>query len=249
MSLNRLSVELIPRNSVSIKRDDKLTHALFPIADTINIPDLTRFSLRSWQAAQEITYAQHVIPHIRAIDIAPHKPLPCSGTSIKEVLIIHGDPPSDLSQQTYPNSSESIIRRYRKELPNIKIYAAFDPYRRALWEEMEAVKRKKDAGASGFFTQPFFDFHLFEFCYELLREEEIFWGISPVIGERSKCYWETTNHVIFPRTFETTLDANIYFAQQLLKRLAAEGDNAYLMPVKVKLEDYLSPLMETLQHT
>ncbi|GAA07102.1 5,10-methylenetetrahydrofolate reductase [Acetobacter tropicalis NBRC 101654] len=248
MSLSRLSVELIPRSTEALLDDVASVKALFPAADTLNVPDLMRFPLRSWDAAALIRpHFARVVPHIRAIDIAPDAPLPgADQPGLEEVLVVHGDPPADLSHRTYPNSTESIIRRYKKEAPHLRIYAAFDPYRRAPWQELEDVARKKEAGAEGFFTQPVFDLKLFDLCREWLRDETVFWGLSPVIGPRSRSYWETTNHVVFPKDFEPTLEANIQFAQTVLRHLSQEKGRAYLMPLRVKLDQYLPPLLEAL---
>lgn len=249
MTLSRLSVELIPRSEEALAQDTDLVKALFPAADTLNIPDLMRFPLRSWDAAA-LTMPQFgpVIPHVRAIDIAPGAPLPGSTMpGLKELLVVHGDPPADLAHQTYPNTTESIIRRYRREAPHLRIYAAFDPYRRAPWQELEDIARKKDAGAEGFFTQPVFDLKLFDLCRDWLRDELVFWGLSPVIGPRSRSYWETTNHVVFPKDFEPSLEANIRFAQAVLSQLAQEKGCAYLMPLRVRLDQYLPPLMGVLK--
>ncbi len=62
---------------------------------------------------------------------------------------------------------------------------------------MEGVPRKWDAGADGFFTQPLFELGLLDRCAELLHGEDVFWGIAPVIGARSRLYWERTNKVSF----------------------------------------------------
>ncbi len=246
MSLSRLSVELIPRSAEALAADVATVKATFPAADTLNIPDLMRFPLRSWDAAALVRpQFGNVIPHIRAIDIAPDAPLPgADQPGLEEILVVHGDPPADLSHRTYPNSTESIIRRYRREAPHLKIYAAFDPYRRAPWKELEDVARKKEAGAIGFFTQPVFDLKLFELCREWMQGECVFWGLSPVIGPKSRSYWETTNHIVFPRDFSPTLEANIQFAQTVLKELAQEKGKAYLMPVRIKLEQYLPALLD-----
>ncbi len=246
MSLSRLSVELIPRSAEALAADVATVKATFPAADTLNIPDLMRFPLRSWDAAALVRpQFGNVIPHIRAIDIAPDAPLPgADQPGLEEILVVHGDPPADLSHRTYPNSTESIIRRYRREAPHLKVYAAFDPYRRAPWKELEDVARKKEAGAIGFFTQPVFDLKLFDLCREWMQGECVFWGLSPVIGPKSRSYWETTNHIVFPRDFSPTLDANIQFAQTVLKELAQEKGKAYLMPVRIKLEQYLPALLD-----
>lgn len=71
------SVELIPRDPETLLRDAQEVSAVFPDAQMINIPDLLRFPLRSWEAAALIRPVfPRVVPHIRAIDIAPDAPLP-----------------------------------------------------------------------------------------------------------------------------------------------------------------------------
>lgn len=248
--MTRISVELIPRDRNHIISDMKQVKECFPIADSINIPDLMRFSLRSWNAFQiTSSYYTRSIPHIRAIDINPDLPLPGHDiNNLQEILVIQGDPPSDFNKHTYPNSTESILRRYRRELPNLKLYAAFDPYRRSPKEELEHVLSKKEAGASGFFTQPIFDEKMLELCMDWLHNKTVFWGLSPVIGPKSKSYWEITNKVIFPHNFETSLQANIDFAKKALQMIKKTNQNAYLMPLRVKLTTYLSPLQEIFQN-
>jgi len=247
--MSRIAVELVPRDRDTIISEARNVREFFPVADSINIPDLMRLELRSWDAAQALSQSglySDVIPHIRAIDIAPEGPLPGSDVAgLKEILVVQGDLPADLSRHSYPNSTESIIRRYKREMPHLKVYAAFDPYRRAPYAEREAVLRKVDSGADGFFTQPLFDLRMLGVCMEWLHQFNVFWGFSPVIGPKSRSYWETTNKVLFPHDFEPTLEANIDFARAAMKLVRQEGGNVYLMPLRVKLERYLPPLLDT----
>ena len=68
---------------------------LFPNVDTINIPDLTRFSTRSWEGCAFAPAPLRAIPHVRAIDLNPREPLPMTGAflahGIQEVLVVTGD--------------------------------------------------------------------------------------------------------------------------------------------------------------
>ena len=90
MSLNRLCVELIPRSAESLEQDVKTVKTVFPAADTLNVPDLMRFPLRSWDAAAQLRPVfPRVIPHIRAIDIAPHAPLPGAEQDGLEEILEH----------------------------------------------------------------------------------------------------------------------------------------------------------------
>jgi len=246
--MGRISVELIPRDLPALLADVAAVQACFGVADTINIPDLLRMDLRSWDAVRAVAAAdpsRAAIPHVRAIDIAPGAPLPgADDPALREILVVRGDPPADLRHTTFPNSAETIIARYRREAPHLTVYAAFDPYRRAPYEELEAVRRKIDAGAAGFFTQPVFDVRMLDLCMEWLHGQSVFWGLSPVIGPKSRSYWETTNHVVFPQDFTPTLDANIAFARHAMRQVAQAGGHVYLMPLRVKLAAYLAPLLE-----
>ena len=246
--MSRVAIELIPRDADCLNDDLATVKRIAPSVSTINLPDLLRLPLRSWQGA-DLARAQGyaAIPHIRAIDIDPDGPLPCAEQAgLQEVLVIAGDPPPDETHRTWPNSSASIIARYRREAPHLRIYAAFDPYRRAPWQELEDIQRKRDAGAAGFFTQPLFDMRMFDLCASWLENDDVFWGLSPVIGPKARAYWERVNHVVFPSEFEPALEANIAFARTILTAIRARGESAYLMPLRVPLEAYLAPLADLL---
>ncbi|MEE8657627.1 Methylenetetrahydrofolate reductase [Acetobacteraceae bacterium EV16G] len=244
--MTRISIELVPRDAASLRQDFDTARRTLPQAGLVNIPDLTRMKMRSWEAAQLLNEAGNVpvIPHIRAIDIAPNAPLPCVQQSgIDEILVVEGDPPADPSRPTYPHGSVDIIRRYQREAPHLKVYAAFDPYRRAPYQELEAVKRKIDAGAVGFFTQPLFDLPALELCARWLEGQTVFWGVSPVVSEKSRAYWENVNHVVFARDFDASLSANIAFAQKMLDFVIREKSNIYFMPLRIDLDAYLGALV------
>ncbi|GBR04987.1 methylenetetrahydrofolate reductase [Asaia siamensis] len=247
--MSRVAIELIPRDRQSLNADLALLRQIAPTVETINLPDLLRLPLRSWEgAALAQNHGYTAIPHIRAVDIAPDAPLPCAEQEgISEVLVIAGDPPPDATHQVWPNSSAQIIARYRREAPHLTVYAAFDPYRRAPWQELEDLKRKRDAGAAGFFTQPLFDQRMFELSASWLERDRVFWGLSPVIGPKSRAYWERVNHVVFPHDFDPSLEANIAFARSLLAEIRRRNENAYLMPLRVSLDSYLGPLSDLLK--
>ena len=161
----RISVELVPRSAAAVLRDANLIKAQFKQITMLNVPDLLHFSLRSWEAcAHTAPIFRCSIPHVRAIDISPYAPLPMAETllnaGLAEVLVVGGDPPRDVEHVSYPQSSVDVIRRFKRDLPNIKVYAAVDPYRQGFRAERDYISRKLDAGADGFFTQPFFDLRL-----------------------------------------------------------------------------------------
>ena len=242
----RVSVELVPRSEDALFDDVAVVQKVLPQVGLLNIPDLIRFDLRSDAAAAQVNRrsGMDVIPHIRAIDIAPGAPLPgADRPELKSVLVVAGDPlPAGSDRASYPNTSAEIIARYRKEAPHLDVYAVFDPYRRAPWLELEDIARKKDAGAYGFFTQPLFDLHMLQLSMDWLRDDTVFWGVSPVLGERSRRYWERVNHVVFPKDYDDTLEGNVHLARQMLTLVREKNDNAYLMPLKVDLASYLGGL-------
>ncbi|WP_437379775.1 methylenetetrahydrofolate reductase [Inquilinus limosus] len=222
--------------------------AAMPQANAFNIPDLMRFPLRSWDACA-ITSAiiPSSIPHIRAIDIPPGEELPVAEAiltaGLTEVLIIRGDLPRDMSRSVHPNTSVEVIRRFKRHYPSLRVYAAFDPYRHGLRQELTGVGRKVDAGADGFFTQPMFDLRLLEICAEMLRGHCVFWGIAPVLTERSRSFWERANNVVFPDGFAPSLEWNRAFAATAIESIRELGANVYFMPIKVNLTSYLEGLV------
>ncbi|MBC7766303.1 MAG: methylenetetrahydrofolate reductase, partial [Hyphomonadaceae bacterium] len=199
----KISVELVPRDAQSLEKEVHTVHQAFPKLDMINIPDLPRFSLRSWEGCSiSKKYYENNVPHLRAIDFDLNKPLPfeahLTAHGIDKVLILKGDAPQDLSKRVYPSNTLEMIKKIKRELPNVKVYAAIDQFRGSLRSEYDYIQQKKEAGADGFFTQPFFDIRLLAIYAEFLRDTEVFWGISPVTSEKAQSYWETKNHAVFP---------------------------------------------------
>ena len=98
----------------------------------------------------------------------------------------------------------------------MKVYAGIDQYRSGIRDELYRVERKAQAGAAGFFTQPFFDMRYLEMFADLLDGHEIYWGVSPVLSSRSRGYWERKDKAVFPKNFLPTMDWNIDFAKQVI---------------------------------
>jgi len=91
----RVSVELVPRSEDALFDDVAVVQKVLPQVGLLNIPDLIRFDLRSDDAAAQVNRrsGMDVIPHIRAIDIAPGAPLPgADRPELKSVLVVAGDP-------------------------------------------------------------------------------------------------------------------------------------------------------------
>ena len=246
--MTNISVELIPRDVDSLKADLELTKKIAPTVSIINIPDLLRFDLRSYEAAGiSKAYFKTVIPHIRAIDIDVSKPLPMKDIlrkyDIRQILVIEGDPPQDMKHTVYPTVTTDIIAKFKQEMPEVKIYAGIDPYRRSFRRELYSIKRKINAGASGFFTQPFFDLRLLEVFHDIMPETEIYWGISPVLSTNSQNYWELKNNVIFPKGFTPSLEWSIDFARKVIEYSQKTDTSLYFMPITANIEEYLKGVL------
>jgi methylenetetrahydrofolate reductase (NADPH) len=246
--LHKISIELVPRDAAALERELQQVREHFPTIDTINIPDLLKFPLRSWAACgQARKLFPHTIPHLRAIDFDLGKPFPLAETfaqqGIDSALVIAGDQPQDMSRRVFRTSSIELIRAIKAQVPDLKIYAGIDPYRSGIKDELDYVKRKLDAGAEGFFTQPFFDLRLMEIYRDLLSGLDVFWGVSPVMSVRSKDYWDNLNNAIFPPDFAPTLEWNRNFARQALEFTEKTGSNIYFMPIRVDLVSYLEGIL------
>ncbi len=240
----RISIELVPRAIDTLVAECCTIQHHLPSVTTINVPDVLRFDLRSWQGWQcAKQFYQQTNPHLRAIDIDLKRPLPMGqflvDNAIGEVLVVTGDAPADMSRKVYPTTSLDLIKKLKQELPHLRVYAALDPYRNGFRDELEYVQHKLDAGADGLFTQPFFDLRLMQLYGELVHGLDVFWGVTPVITERSRSYWETRNRAVFPAQFRATLEWNREFAQAALACARELGGSIYFMPIKVDIVQYL----------
>lgn len=250
--MTRVSVELVPRSAAALADELEALRAEVFCVDVINIPELLRYELHSWEAADIArNYYNAVMPHIRAIDIDLEKPLPMAqalrDNGVREVLVITGDPPQDMMRKIYPTVSTDVIRKFREEMPEIKVYAGLDQYRSSMREEAYNIRRKVQAGAAGFFTQPFYDLRYLEIYAEILEGKEVYWGVSPILSERSALYWQTKNNVILPRGFAPTMQWNVDFARKVVDFVQRSGTNLYFMPIRTNALEYLtSALRETL---
>ncbi len=243
--MKRISVELVPRDEEALRAELAAVGKYRSRIGVINVPDLLRLPLRSWEGA---AIAQEsfpsAMPHIRAMDIDLDAGLPMKAYlrahHIEEVLVIEGDPPQDMTREVYPTMSVDVIRKFRAEMPEVKVYAGVDQYRGSMAEELYRVRRKAQAGAAGFFTQPFFDLRYLALYADMLGGYEVYWGVSPVMSARSESYWERKNKVVFPHAFRPTLDWSIGFSREAMAFAETHGASVYLMPIKTNLEAYLS---------
>ncbi len=245
--MKRISVELVPRDEETFRAQlASLQQQIKPWGiDVLNIPDHPHYELRSWEAVPLANmYVPAVMPHIRAMDIDLEKPLPMAAAlreqKVHEVLVVEGDVPQDMSYKVYPTVTTDVIRKFREEMPEIRVYAGIDQYRGNMRQERYRIRRKLQAGAAGFFTQPFFDMRFLAMYADMMDGIEIFWGVSPIMSARSQSYWELKNNVVFPREFAPTLDWSIDFARRVLDFVGRTNDGLYLMPIKSNLMAYLS---------
>ena len=78
---------------------------------------------------------------------------------------------------------------------------------------------------------------------ELLEGKDVYWGVSPVLSDKSVNYWETKNNVVFTKNFEPTLEWNLGFAKEVLSFVKKTNSNIYFMPIRTKLADYLAGVL------
>lgn len=143
----------------------------------------------------------------------------------------------------YPTSSVQLIRAIKAALPHVTVYAALDPYRQSFVRERDYALEKLEAGASGLFTQPFFDLRLMHVYRELLPGVTLYWGVTTVTTARSLGYWQTRNRAIFPADFAPTLAWSRDFAARALEFARQTRSNLYFMPIKSRLEDFLGGVL------
>lgn len=241
-----ISIELVPRSYQHLEQECLGLQSAFPFLDTVNIPDLLRMPIHSWEACRySARYFQRTIPHLRASDFDLHCPekLQSAIDGFDEVLVISGDPPQGFSRQVYSTGCLEMIDHLKTRHPDKRVIAGIDPYRHSLQRELEYIQEKAAAGADAFFTQPFFSLPMLQSYQELLVDREIYWGVSPVIGAKSKNYWEHTNHAVFPPDFEFTLAGNQRFARSVLSHIREHGGHIYFMPIRIDTVTYLQGIL------
>ena len=269
-----VSLEAVPRSAAALTAL-AATAAGFSRITVINVPDLLRFPIRSWEAcgilsglvagspeagvqaagtgapAGNPAASFCFMPHLRAVDYDLTRPFPQAGffrrAGIRAALVVKGDAPTGQDaapdRPCYPTDTTAFIKKLKTELPDLEVYAAFDPYRTNIRYELDYVKAKEDAGAAGFMSQPFFDLRLLEIYAEYLEGKKIFWGISPVLSAASRNYWESRNRAVFPRNFRPDLYWNVDFGRRVLRFCEDRGFHLYLIPIKVDLTAYLSGVL------
>jgi methylenetetrahydrofolate reductase (NADPH) len=160
---------------------------------------------------------------------------------LTDILIINGDNKENLPLENRPNTLE-LVTACSKTFPKLNIYCGLDPYRASIKNELTYCRQKLAAGAKGFFTQPFFDAHLAQIYLEHLADAPIFLGITPVLSEKSKSYWENRNNAIFPNNFCLDIPCNIQIAKELIALTQKFQQHTYLMPITMTPADYVQAI-------
>jgi methylenetetrahydrofolate reductase (NADPH) len=245
---SQISIELVPRSAESLDADLRLLRERFPRISTVNVPDLLRFPVRSWDACQRARRSvERAIAHLRSMDFDLTGPFVLKDLlatrGLSEVLVVRGDTPQALGRRIYPTRPTELIAAIKSQLPGLKVYASFDPYSSTLHAAAALARAKLDAGADGFFTQPFFDLRWMDVCAEVLAGCEVYWGVSPVLGPQPRRYWEVKNRVVFPAGFEPTLAWNHRFAAASLAWVRERGAHIYFMPIRTDLGTYLEGIL------
>ena len=239
----RTSIEIVPRDPTTLSEEISALRRQFPGIDTVNLPDVPRAALSSCEAASMLAgIIPHRIVHLRSRGTSAQR-LPAlirrlRKANVTETIVIAGDPRADDGAGLTPTD---LIRALIDA--GFCAYAALDPYHYPKTDDLRRnVDEKLTAGAAGFFTQPLFTLSMLDRCATLLPATTVFWGLSPVTTRRSQAYWERVNNVRFPTGFEPTLSWSQRFALRALSEIAARDDNAYLMPIKVDVAEYLAPI-------
>lgn len=230
------SIELVPRDLARFAAEVDEVCRRFKQFEWLNIPDIKRLPVRSHDAALAVLQTPlRLVPHLRARDRSVEESLGIlrrlAEAGVRDILVVSGDPAGEGTQK--PATSLDVFRAAKDADLDVKLWAAFDPYRGDLRAELDYVQAKLEAGAVGLFTQPFFDLRLAEICLDQLEGIETFVGISPVTSQKSREYWERTNRVVFPPRFEATLEYCARLGGELIRMCQARGQHVYLMPIRV----------------
>ncbi len=246
----RVSVEIVPRDHDAFQAQLVEVAALGRV-DLVNVPDLAHFELRAWQAALDVrSFADgrwRCVPHVRALDVDPGRAWQPAAAlrraGVDEVLVVTGDPPAGMTHEVTGATALQVIASLKAAHPDWRVYAALDPYRAGFAAERDYALRKLDAGADGFFTQPFFDLRLLSVWRELMAGQQVFWGVTSVTSQRSMRYWLSRNRAVFPQGFEPTLAWHRRFAADALAFAEHHDVDIYFMPIKVELGAWLGDLL------
>lgn len=239
-----ISFEIVPRSLEAFDEQYQFVEGLDSGINIINVPDIQRFDTRSWELSTRVDRSKYrFVPHFRAIDFKIE-----SGElfrvieqyQLDSVLLVSGDPPEGLKRAYYNTSVVDLIRAVQQRFPKLNIYAGFDPHRQGIQDECDYIQRKVDAGAQGFFSQPFYDSRLVDIYADHMQGLETFIGLSPITSKASMNYWEVKNKVKFPVGFRPDYDWSVEFANRVIAQAMAADLHIYFMPIRIDLNKYFS---------
>ncbi len=237
-----ISFELVARDEEAVQNQLAFIEQQLPFVNIINVPDLLRYPIRSWQVSKYIDRERYrFIPHFRAIDFdikSSRLNDIIDEFDLQEVLLVTGDPPPNMAHKIYDTRVVDLIEAVKKHRSSISVYGGFDSYRSGVRDEVRYMNDKLEAGADALFSQPFFDLRFLEIYSEQIDSNKVYWGISPVITEQSKRYWETMNNVVFPADYRPDYEWNTTFANDVLKHCRDNGGSVYFMPIRIDLAKY-----------
>lgn len=238
-------LELVPRDIQVLVDQAACFLNTHPQLTGINIPDIKRLPHRSLTVADTLLQeGMPALPHIRTQDASIETHIRTIETlyqrGLKQVLLISGDPVKQ--GDTYDTTPIMLTRALRERFSDLIIYCGIDPYRSSFTAEYTYAQEKLAAGANGLFSQPFFDLALLEQYSVAFPKNTLFAGISPVLTQETKVYWENINRVCFPASFEFDLNYNVSFAKDILTMTKQYKQHAYLMPIRMDTQQYLSEI-------
>lgn len=162
---------------------------------------------------------------------------------LEQVIVVQGDTQAGVAAEGVTTSIQ-LIRALRETLPALTIFAALDPYRASPQRERAYAEEKREAGADGFCTQPFFDLRYQDVWADLLAGERVYWGVTPILKESTRRYWERRNRAFLPKDFEPNLAWNRRYAAQALKWAAERDACLYFLPIRADLVELLGGLVD-----
>ncbi len=241
----KISFEIVPRTPQAFEEQYSFATTLGESISMINVPDIQRFDIRSWETGAKINRNKHqFVPHFRAIDFS----LQSGGIfqiieehELDHVLLVSGDPPEGM-RKCHNTSVLDLIKAVNQKYPKLTIHAGFDPHRSGIQDECDYIYRKIDAGASSFFSQPFYDTRMVEIYVEHMQGIETFIGLSPITTLPSMNYWELKNKVKFSAMFKPEYQWNINFSNQVIKMARERDFNIYFMPIRINLESFFGKI-------
>lgn len=244
-----IALELVPRNLELFIEESRSNLAAYPFIEKINVPEILSVPIKSYEASKALLQAGiSVVPHFRLIDrpidVLKNMVAELVDLGLKELLLIGGDPPKNIEFEPSGVTTVQAIQSIRGAFPALKIYAGLDPYRSSFRKEIDYAMQKLEAGADGFYTQPFFSLTSLDLWLEQLKGVDMWFGLSPVYSEKSRLYWERVNQAVFPVDFNYGLAENRTLARQLLNRIAEAKAKAYFMPITISAKDYLADLFQ-----